>query len=943
MMKKRLIIFVALLVVLLGIGSAQAASSFSLGTEQASQETCPTMFTTYQFTVINTGDEIDTYTVSKSGSAAAWALTSPPGFVLAPGNSQSIFVYVTPAKGARTGTYELDITVTADKAGPQSSSVSLDVGECHALTASSQQTSQTICTGELTSYELSISNLGQWSENTQLSLAGSAAPWSSLSYEYLRLNKGESGTITVSVEPRANEVGDFDLTVTARSLESNALTSQNFDLRINGCYGMSLTADENFASFCENSEVKIPIILRNTGTATNTYDLSISGAEWSAVDQKQVSLAAGESRIVNAVLFPGYGIYGKYNFKLVADSIHGDDSESVDLTANVLKCHDVGLTLSTQEDKVCPRTLKTYTAEITNTGTKSERFSLALRAPSWVTLDKTTLSLSEGESTTAIITVAPTQVIPGKHPITLEVQSIEGSSVSAKGTLNVEVASESSCFGVRTIVERSQVRVAYGEGTLVPIVVENVGSETETYSFDISGDGVSFAQLNPSSITVNGNSADTTYLYIAVPEKTEKESYSIIVSARDESGVVSSSNTIYVTLTSEPTLIPELQPDISGEAPVGIFDSFTGSLDGLTDKLTGFFVGTQSEDSVEEPAEPVVEDPVVETPTETPIATLDLPSMEMPDFELPSIDSIQIDELLETYKFWVIGAIVVMMIIALAIIRMSGGKSKPAKSEKGIWKRFTDWLEDEDFEEIELVDSLDEPKSAKQGGLWKRFTDWLEEEDDDLKELYKDTAAKPAKKVVSKPTAKTKLAKSKPVEKGAWQRFTDWLEEEDEPVSKPTKTVAITQKKKPAKAKPSEKGAWQRFVDWLDEEDEPVVPKTVTVTKKEKPKAKPQTKKQTKPSKSKDLRGHAERSSARKEGTSFFQKFNDWLDEDDELIFKPKSKPKAKPLIKKSAKKKMVKKALAKKAPTKKKEKPKQQKKKGKSSVTRFKDWLDEE
>jgi uncharacterized membrane protein len=866
MMKKRLIVFVALLVVLLGMGSAQAASSFSLSTEQASQETCPTMFTTYQFTVTNTGDEIDTYTVSKSGSAAAWALTSPPGFVLAPETSQSIFVYVTPAKGAQTGIYGLDITVTADKAGPQASSVSLDVGECHALTTSSQQIAQTICTGETASYEVIVHNAGQWSENTQLSLAGSAAPWSSLSYEYLRLNKDESSTITVSVEPRANEVGDFDLTVTARSLESNALASQNFDLKINGCYGMDLTADENFASFCENSEVKIPVVLRNTGTAQNTYDLSISGAEWSAVDQKQVTLAAGESRIVKAVLFPGYGIYGKYNFKLVAESVYGDDSESIDLTVNVLKCHDVSLTLVTQEDRICPRTTKTYTAEITNTGTTAERFSLSLRAPSWVALDKTTLSLAAGESATAGITVAPIQVIPGMHPVTIEVTSIEGSKVNAKATLNVEVASESSCFGVRTIAEREQVRIAYGEGTLVPIVVENIGSETETYSFDISGDGASFAQLNPSSITVNGNSADTTYLYLAVPEKTAKESYSVIVSARDESGVVSSSNTIYVTLTDEPTLIPEPQPDDEDDTPVvGIFDSFSGSLTGLTDKLTGFFSGIRAE-------EPAVEEPIVEEPVDT-------PSVEMPAFEFPTLDSTQITEQVNTYKYWIIGGIIVILLAAFAVTQNRG---KKGKNDVSLWKRFTNWLEDEDVEEIELVDTLDESKDTKKQGMWKRFTNWLEEEDDELKELYKDTDSKPQVKISAKKLIKTATKQEKPkakkTEKGAWQKFVDWLEEEDEPVSKPKKTVVVTK------------------------------PKTKL--------AKPQAKKQTK-----------------KEGKSFFQKFSDWLDEDIEDP-KPKSK-----LTKKLAKKPVAKK----KGSAKKQEKKQKPKKKGKSGIDRFKDWLDEE
>ena len=106
---KRILVFVTLVCVLLGIGSVSAAASFNLNAEQVSQETCPTVFTVYQFTVSNTGDDVDTYTVSKSGSAAAWALISPPGFVLQPGDSQSVFVYVTPNRNAQTGSYNLDL------------------------------------------------------------------------------------------------------------------------------------------------------------------------------------------------------------------------------------------------------------------------------------------------------------------------------------------------------------------------------------------------------------------------------------------------------------------------------------------------------------------------------------------------------------------------------------------------------------------------------------------------------------------------------------------------------------------------------------------------------------------------------------------------------------------------------------------------------------------
>ena len=125
MIKKRLLVFVTLLCVLLGVGSVTAAYDFTLTSEGLSQETCPTVFTVYQFTVTNTGDETDIYTVSKAGNAAAWALTSPPGFVLKSGDSENIFVYVTPSRNAKAGSYSLDITVTGSHAGAKTSSASL--------------------------------------------------------------------------------------------------------------------------------------------------------------------------------------------------------------------------------------------------------------------------------------------------------------------------------------------------------------------------------------------------------------------------------------------------------------------------------------------------------------------------------------------------------------------------------------------------------------------------------------------------------------------------------------------------------------------------------------------------------------------------------------------------------------------------------------------------
>jgi uncharacterized membrane protein len=899
-MKKRVIVFIAILIVLLGISNVRAEANFILSTEQTSQETCPTVFTVYQFTVTNNGNEVDTYTVSKSGSAANWVIVSPPGFVLEPGSSESLYVYVTPSKSARSGDYILDISVTGDKAGSKTSSVNLKVGECHAVLVNQIDSFQEICTGESTSYTFAVQNTGQWTENVRLSLAGSAAQWSSLSEEFLRLEPEESKSVTLFADPVANEVGDFDITVTVRSLESNALTSEEFDLKINGCYGVELSADENFASFCENSEVTVPLVIKNPGTASNSYNLEISGADWISLEQTQVTLDAGQQRTIDAVLFPGFNVQGKFPITITADTQFGDKSDDIILTANVMKCHDISVSVSEEDDIICPRTSKIYSADIMNTGTKTERFSLSLSAPTWVKLSEESVVLDASETATIDIIAEPEATVPpGRYGVTLESNSLEPSAVKDKDSMFIEIATKDSCFGVRTTAEKEFIKVAYGEGTLVPIVIENLGSETEVFELDVSGSGAAFTQLNPSSITITGNSAETIYLYVAVPEKTEKETYSVTVAARDESGVVSSSSNVFITVTDEAEVIPipELEDDVSGP-----FDGIIASLSGLSDRITGLFAADLPDESIDEPdttepssAEPegTPEQPEEETPEESEAeepAESTEPEVSEEDteteVELTTMDFDQLKSKINEYRYRV-GAIILIIILIGAYLILGkpakGAKNqrfsepKGKKKKKGIVQRFSDWL-DEDVEEIEIIDEPKKAETKKESvSIFGKFKGWLEE--DDIEKMIEEES-KPSKKAIP----------AKKSEKSIFQRFSAWLEEDEAPTTKqslaepkgaknePKKVLISKSVSKPKETPKSAKtgGFWDKFVAWLEEDEEEIAERNA----KEKKKIEKKTKKEIKkPKKGKTKKQNPKEKPKKKEGSGW-NKFKSWLEEE---------------------------------------------------------------
>lgn len=811
------------MLVLFTIVPAVDAAEFVFTSEDAAQETCPTIFTLYQFTVINTGDEVDTYTVSKSGSAAPWALISPPGFILEPDESQTLYVYVTPAKSAQTGDYTLELTVTAGKGGTSTQSAVLSVGECHKLDISTDDTYEEICTGEVASYDLVVTNEGQWSENMRLSLAGSAAVWSSVSEEFLRLETGEFRAVSVFVNPEANEVGDFDLTLTARSLDSNAITDQKLDLKINGCYGQELSVSKNFYSLCENSDLRIPIVLKNTGTASNSYTLTLDGPEWASLESDRVLLNSGAESTVNLILFPGYGIKGKFDIEITAIPDNGDTTETVELSANILQCHGVKLSLADKEDSICPQTTKNYEIGVMNTGNVTERFGLLLNGPTWTQLDTTFVTLTPQQQESITLTVNPTtSVVPGQYAISVETTSQEASRVTDRDSMILNIAPLTSCFGVRTMAEREQIKVAYGEGTLVPIVVENQGSELSTYTFDISGDGVEFAQLNPSTIEIDGNSADTVYLYVAVPDKTEKRVYSITVSARDENGVVSSASTVWVHVTDEPEAFPITEPD-EVEEPTE---------ESIWDRITGWFASlappVEAPEEVEEPEEPVEEEPEEEMPEEE----VEEPTEEeepeeeeaavMPPFDLSATGP---------YLYWAI-VVIIIIIASYYYIRTSSKEDELTKIEKelkeeqkpSVFGKFKNWLEED--EEIEVIEQVKKPKTKKvEKGFWEKVSDWLEEDED------KQPKPKPkTKQLKLKKEAPPK--KQKPKKPGMWAKFVDWLEEDedelirrkkaDKSAKKSAKKVAKASKVVKAKPKPQPKkkgkGSWDKFKDWLEEE-----------------------------------------------------------------------------------------------------------------------------
>ena len=583
---KRIITLVVFLLGLVPI--VLAANSFSFGAITGEQTVCATDTVLYILPVTN-GEKQDSFTVSLSGDAAKWAVAAPSGFILDPGATEQVYVYVTPSSGALPGSYDLKVTVNGQSAGRQDQLLKVNVGDCHSASLTALEVDQEVCADSAVKYTLTLANTGKYTENFAISTTGPASAWTTLSDTVAKLKAGESKEIVATIKPAADQTGAFDLTITAKSV-SNAAASAKVKVNSNNCYEFALTPDKNFFEFCENSDVTIPLTVRNNGEAANTFDLSVSGPSWASLETSSIDVAPSSEKIANLKLFPGFGVSGNFDIKVNAAGQQGGVATTQTITANVNTCHSTDLKIASAEDMLCPFTSRMYEVSLANTGEFDESYAITVSGANWASVDKNFVELKAGESAKFNLQIDPKDVPAEDYVLSVEAVSQGPSKTGAKDVLVTTITPKEGCFGVLTTAALTKVEVAPGDGALVPIIIENKGTEESTYNIEVSGTGAGYAQLNPATVTIEGREADTVYMYIAVPEETAQNLYKITVAARLQDGTVSSSSDVEISVVAPGAEKAEQEaPATTTQARVqDKLNALQSGLSGLKDKLTAF-------------------------------------------------------------------------------------------------------------------------------------------------------------------------------------------------------------------------------------------------------------------------------------------------------------------------------------------------------------------
>jgi len=666
------------LILIVTLASLASVSAFTTGSG-LSESVCSTQTALFVIPITNDGTNTEDYTVSLSGNAAKWAVAAPAGLTLKEGETGTVYIYATPSMNALPGEYSLKVTVTSSSGESKTITNALDVADCHKASLVASVSTQESCAGLPAQFSLTLTNEGSFSENFELHLSGSGASVAALSDNVVKLASGETREILVTVN--SDDVESYTIAVTAQSQGTGVVATEKLNYVSLGCYDFDLSPDKNYFSFCENSEARIPLSLDNRGTLESTFTLTVDGPKWAALDNTELRIPAGGTRTTNLILFPGYGVSGDFKVDVRAVSKEGGLSSKREIVANVLECHSTGLEIPESEDTICPFTEQSYEVSLANLGQYVEHYAIAVTGVDWASVDDAFKDIDAGESTKFTLNVNPTNVESGQYIVKVTAESQDSCHTSDSDILTINIASRDNCFGVDIDAQYESIDVVYGEGALVPVVVENKGTQESKYDLEVSGTGASYAQLNPSTIALRGGDSETAYLYISMPEQTPTNIYTLTISARLEDGTLSDSDTVEVRLITQDVdvglgdLFDRDEEEVEEEETDGVVSKIKSVVGGVIDAGVG---GTRS------------------------------------------VTGLLVAKTAGFSNWLIILGLIVLIGVVIFVWKMvsdlepSMKEPKEPKSKKGLWERFVDFLEEEDEDfELDKKDKKNDKKKKK--------------------------------------------------------------------------------------------------------------------------------------------------------------------------------------------------------------------------------------
>jgi uncharacterized membrane protein/tRNA(Leu) C34 or U34 (ribose-2'-O)-methylase TrmL len=449
--------------------------------------------TTYSLTVKNTGNTGDTFNLALSSQTGLdYASLSNSSLTLAAGAAGEVTLSVNAYTG---GTYWARVNATSQGNSSKSASVTVtttfQLALRYGVDMTISPTSKEVERNEAAVYTVSVINTGNKVDTYNIT----ATPVGTIGTGSLTISPGGTASTTLTVN--RTDITTYTSIVTAAS--SNASVTKSVSTTV--IPAVSLKATPTSRALYLGNESTFTLTIKNIGTMSHTYNLSVTNTSDTAVlSTSSVSLAKGIS--ADVILRMNDSDPGIYTATVTAtDSVYSIKTTSVLVTTSyqIKPAYGVDLVVDPTTQTIKVGRDAVYLLTVTNLGNQKDIFNLTLINPraDFATLTKTVTSeLDAGSSETVLLNVRDAKGGTYEVKVIAESQHDPSKQDSITTTTNV------LRYGV-VITADSPSKTAYvGNYTTYILTVKNTGNTADTFNLALSYQTGLVASLSTGSLTL---------------------------------------------------------------------------------------------------------------------------------------------------------------------------------------------------------------------------------------------------------------------------------------------------------------------------------------------------------------------------------------------------------------------------------------------------------
>ncbi len=414
----------------------QNCANININVETPQLEVEPCQPAQFIFDVTNTGSFGETYNFGAKGLEQFTTLSTQSAF-LNPGETKQIDVFVNPTcdvYGQQSFTFQALAQTTKYLAEVP---VSLDINRNYDFTVSIPAT-ETICNYNQSSIPIQITNNVPFTNQYDISV--NAPSWMKQEAYRVQLGPLSSGTTLLVAQPQ--NPGTYEIGVTLDSIRGDIVKSGNEEIVVDKCYANQVSADKQSDLVVQGNLETFSIALKNTGTNSDTYNVSLQGQSWITSDTQQVQLGSGETKIITISGTPNETTSGDFNTILTIQSAQTQQTHTYTFKTKVISAQTAyDLAITDSHTRVLIGTDQ-VTVNLQNNGILPATYNLKLNGPQWATIPASTVTLQPGEKVVVPISTATANSTELGDYQTEFIATVANQTIGFDKTFNIQLRSQ---------------------------------------------------------------------------------------------------------------------------------------------------------------------------------------------------------------------------------------------------------------------------------------------------------------------------------------------------------------------------------------------------------------------------------------------------------------------------------------------------------------------